>query len=193
MSETKKDINQIVGDYKYGFKTDVENVFDTGYGINEDVVRKISAMKHEPEWMLNIRLKAYHEFAKMKWPTVGPSLDAVNFDEYIYYIKSSEKVEKDWNEVPQAIKETFDKLGIPEAEQKYLAGVSTQFESEVVYHNTIKELEDQGVLFCDTDTAVRLYPEIVKEYFAKVVPYTDNMFAALNTAVWSGGSSASPL
>ena len=188
MSETKKDINQIVGDYKYGFKTDVENVFDTGYGINEDVVRKISAMKHEPEWMLNIRLKAYHEFAKMKWPTFGPSLDAVNFDEYIYYIKSSEKVEKDWNEVPQAIKETFDKLGIPEAEQKYLAGVSTQFESEVVYHNTIKELEDQGVLFCDTDTAVRLYPEIVKEYFAKVVPYTDNMFAALNTAVWSGGS-----
>ena len=142
MSETKKDINQIVGDYKYGFKTDVENVFDTGYGISEEVVRKISAMKHEPEWMLDIRLKAYHEFAKMKWPTFGPSLDAVNFDEYIYYIKSSEKVEKDWNEVPQAIKETFDKLGIPEAEQKYLAGVSTQFESEVVYHNTRYSIKD---------------------------------------------------
>ncbi len=182
------EINTIVGDYKYGFKTEVENVYTTGYGLNEDVVRKISAMKNEPDWMLEIRLKAYHEFAKMKWPTFGPDLSSVNFDEYIYYIKSSEKVEKDWNEVPTAIKETFDKLGIPEAEQKYLAGVSTQFESEVVYHNTIKELEEQGVLFCDTDTAVKLYPEIVKEYFAKVVPYTDNMFAALNTAVWSGGS-----
>ena len=188
MSNEKKEINQIVGDYKYGFKTEVENVFDTGYGISEEVVRKISAMKNEPEWMLEIRLKAYHEFAKMKWPTFGPDLSSVNFDEYIYYIKSSKGVEKDWNEVPKAIKETFDKLGIPEAEQKYLAGVSTQFESEVVYHNTIKELENQGVLFCDTDTAVKLYPEIVKQYFAKVVPYTDNMFAALNTAVWSGGS-----
>lgn len=186
--DNTQNINDIVGDYKYGFKTDVENLYTTGYGISEEVVRKISAMKNEPDWMLDIRLKAYHEFAKMKWPTFGPNLSSVNFDEYIYYIKSSEKVEKDWNSVPKAIKETFDKLGIPEAEQKYLAGVSTQFESEVVYHNTIKELENQGVLFCDTDTAVKLYPEIVKEYFAKVVPYTDNMFAALNTAVWSGGS-----
>ena len=186
--DNTQNINDIVGDYKYGFKTDVENLYTTGYGISEEVVRKISDMKNEPDWMLDIRLKAYHEFAKMKWPTFGPDLSSVNFDEYIYYIKSSEKVEKDWNSVPKAIKETFDKLGIPEAEQKYLAGVSTQFESEVVYHNTIKELENQGVLFCDTDTAVKLYPEIVKEYFAKVVPYTDNMFAALNTAVWSGGS-----
>ena len=186
--DNTQNINDIVGDYKYGFKTDVENLYTTGYGISEEVVRKISAMKNEPDWMLDIRLKAYHEFAKMKWPTFGPDLSSVNFDEYIYYIKSSEKVEKDWNSVPKEIKETFDKLGIPEAEQKYLAGVSTQFESEVVYHNTIKELENQGVLFCDTDTAVKLYPEIVKEYFAKVVPYTDNMFAALNTAVWSGGS-----
>ena len=186
--DNTQNINDIVGDYKYGFKTDVENLYTTGYGISEEVVRKISAMKNEPNWMLDIRLKAYHEFAKMKWPTFGPDLSSVNFDEYIYYIKSSEKVEKDWNSVPKEIKETFDKLGIPEAEQKYLAGVSTQFESEVVYHNTIKELENQGVLFCDTDTAVKLYPEIVKGYFAKVVPYTDNMFAALNTAVWSGGS-----
>lgn len=188
MSDERKDINNIVGDYKYGFKTDVENVFDTGHGINEEVVKKISAMKNEPDWMLDIRLKAYHEFAKMKWPTFGPNLDSINFDEYIYYIKSSKKVEKDWNEVPKAIKDTFDKLGIREAEQKYLAGVSTQFESEVVYHNTLTELEKLGVLFCDTDTAVKKYPELVKEYFAKVVPYTDNMFAALNTAVWSGGS-----
>lgn len=182
------DINNIVGDYKFGFKTDVENVYDTGHGISEEVVRKISQMKNEPEWMLNIRLKAYHEFAKMKWPTFGPDLSSINFDEYIYYIKSSQRVENSWDNVPQAIKDTFDKIGIQEAEQKYLAGVSTQFESEVVYHNTIKELESLGVLFCDTDTAVKKYPELVKEYFAKVVPYTDNMFAALNTAVWSGGS-----
>lgn len=181
-------INNIVGDYKYGFKTEVDPVFDTGRGINEDVVRLISKMKQEPDWMLDIRLKAYHEFAKMKWPKFGPDLSSVNFDEYIYYIKSSKKTESSWDDVPKAIKETFDKLGIREAEQKYLAGVSTQFESEVVYHNTLKELEEKGVLFCDTDTAVRLYPDLVKAYFAKVVPASDNMFAALNTAVWSGGS-----
>ncbi len=188
MNNNNQDIEKIVGDYKYGFKTDVENVFDTGRGISEEVVRLISKMKNEPEWMLDIRLKAYHEFAKMKWPKFGPDLSSVTFDEYIYYIKSSKKTESSWDDVPEAIKETFDKLGIREAEQKYLAGVSTQFESEVVYHNTLKELEEQGVLFCDTDTAVRLYPELVKEYFAKVVPAADNMFAALNTAVWSGGS-----
>ena len=186
--EQNQEINDIVGDYKYGFKTEVENVFDTGRGISEDVVRLISKMKNEPDWMLEIRLKAYHEFAKMKWPSFGPDLSSVTFDEYIYYIKSSKKTESSWDDVPDAIKETFDKLGIREAEQKYLAGVSTQFESEVVYHNTLKELEEKGVLFCDTDTAVKKYPEIVKEYFAKVVPATDNMFAALNTAVWSGGS-----
>lgn len=188
MNKENQDIEKIVGDYKFGFKTDVENVFDTGKGISEDVVRLISKMKNEPEWMLEIRLKAYHEFAKMKWPTFGPDLSSVDFDEYIYYIKSSKKTESSWDDVPEAIKDTFDKLGIREAEQKYLAGVSTQFESEVVYHNTIKELEELGVLFCDTDTAVKKYPEIVKEYFAKVVPATDNMFASLNTAVWSGGS-----
>ena len=183
-----KEINNIVGDYKYGFTTDVDNVFDTGYGISEEVVRTISKIKQEPEWMLEHRLNAYKHFAKMKWPTFGPDLSSVKFDEYKYYIKSSKATENDWDKVPEAIKDTFDKLGIMEAEQKYLAGVSTQFESEVVYHNTIEELEKLGVLFCDTDTAVRLYPEIVKEYFAKVVPSTDNMFASLNTAVWSGGS-----
>ncbi|MCM1514023.1 MAG: Fe-S cluster assembly protein SufB [Anaeroplasma bactoclasticum] len=188
MSDQNQDINNIVGDYKYGFKTDVENVFDTGRGINEDVVRLISKMKNEPDWMLDIRVKAYREFAKMKWPSFGPDLSSVTFDEYIYYIKSSQKTESSWDDVPEAIKDTFDKLGIREAEQKYLAGVSTQFESEVVYHNTIQELEQKGVIFCDTDTAVKQYPELVKAYFAKVVPTTDNMFASLNTAVWSGGS-----
>lgn len=189
MNDSEKQVEKIVGtDYKYGFHTDVENIYDTGYGINEEVVRKISAMKQEPEWMLNIRLKAYNEFAKMKWPKFGPDLSKINFDEYIYYIKSSKKTEKSWDDVPDAIKDTFEKLGIPEAERKYFAGVSTQFESEVVYHNTLKELEEKGVIFCDTDTAVKLYPTLVQKYFSKVVPATDNMFAALNTAVWSGGS-----
>lgn len=189
MTDTKKEVEQIVDqDYKYGFHTEVENVYDTGKGISEEVVRKISKMKNEPEWMLNIRLAAYKEFAKMNWPKFGPDLSSVNFDEYIYYIKSSKKTEKSWDQVPKAIKDTFDKLGIPEAEKKYLAGVSTQFESEVVYHNTIKELESKGVIFCDTDTAVREYPDLVKKYFSTIVPANDNMFAALNTAVWSGGS-----
>lgn len=189
MTDTKKEVEQIVDqDYKYGFHTEVENIYDTGKGISEEVVRKISKMKNEPEWMLNIRLAAYKEFAKMNWPKFGPDLSSVNFDEYIYYIKSSKKTEKSWDQVPKAIKDTFDKLGIPEAEKKYLAGVSTQFESEVVYHNTIKELESKGVIFCDTDTAVREYPDLVKKYFSTIVPANDNMFAALNTAVWSGGS-----
>ena len=189
MTDTKKEVEQIVDqDYKYGFHTEVENIYDTGKGISEEVVRKISKMKNEPEWMLNIRLAAYKEFAKMNWPKFGPDLSSVNFDEYIYYIKSSKKTEKSWDQIPKAIKDTFDKLGIPEAEKKYLAGVSTQFESEVVYHNTIKELESKGVIFCDTDTAVREYPDLVKKYFSTIVPANDNMFAALNTAVWSGGS-----
>ncbi|HPN89879.1 MAG TPA: Fe-S cluster assembly protein SufB [Bacilli bacterium] len=181
-------LDKIGSEYKYGFKTDAPTVFDTGKGISEEVIRKISAFKKEPKWMEEIRLKAYHEFAKMKWPTFGPDLGSLTFDDYIYYIKSSEKTVNRWDQVPESIKKTFDQLGIREAEQKYLAGVSTQFESEVVYHNTIKELEELGVLFCDTDTAVKLYPDLVKEYFGKIVPAEDNMFASLNTAVWSGGS-----
>ena len=181
-------LDKIGSEYKYGFKTDAPTVFDTGKGISEEVIRKISAFKKEPKWMEEIRLKAYHEFAKMKWPTFGPDLGSLTFDDYIYYIKSSEKTVNRWDQVPESIKKTFDQLGIREAEQKYLAGVSTQFESEVVYHNTIKELEELGVLFCDTDTAVKLYPDLVKEYFGKIVPSEDNMFASLNTAVWSGGS-----
>ena len=181
-------LEHIVGDYKYGFVTETESYYDTGRGLNEDVVRNISKMKQEPEWMLDIRLKAYKKFMKKDWPTFGPDVKFLNFDDYIYYIKSSKKTANDWDEVPEEIKETFDKLGIREAEQKYLAGVTTQFESEAVYHNTIKELEDLGVIFCDTDTGLKKHPEIFKEYFTKVVPTSDNMFASLNTAVWSGGS-----
>ena len=188
MANSKDIANEIVGDYKYGFKTDVDNVLSSGKGLNEDVIRFISKAKNEPDWMLDIRLKAYHAFVEMENPKWGPDLSGIDFQEYTYYIKSSNKTEESWDEVPEAIKETFDKLGIPEAERKYLAGTSTQFESEVVYHKNLKELEDQGVIFCDTDTGLRLYPELFREYFSKLVPYTDNKYAALNTAVWSGGS-----
>ena len=181
-------LEQIVGDYKYGFVTETQSYFDTGRGLSEEVVRSISKMKNEPEWMLEYRLKAYHKFMEKRWPSFGPDVKFLNFDDYIYYIKSSKKTANDWEDVPQEIKDTFDKLGIREAEQKYLAGVTTQFESEAVYHNTIKELEDLGVIFCDTDTGLKKHPEIFKEYFTKVVSTSDNMFASLNTAVWSGGS-----
>ncbi|MDD4000188.1 MAG: Fe-S cluster assembly protein SufB [Bacilli bacterium] len=182
------DINKIITDYKYGFKSDVEDVYNTGRGLSEEVVRAISKYKQEPEWMLDFRLKAYRKFIEMPMPDFGPNLDFINFDDYTYYKKATDNVGHSWDEVPDKIKETFEKIGIPEAERKYLAGVSTQFESEVVYHNTLEELKEEGVLFCDTDTALRLYPEYFMEYFGKVVPYSDNKFAALNSAVWSGGS-----
>lgn len=183
-----EDINKIVGDYKYGFKTETKDIFNTGKGLSLEVVKAISKYKNEPDWMLDFRIKSYHQFMSMPLPSFGPNLEFIDFNDYTYYIKSSKEVEKSWEDVPAEIKETFEKLGIPEAERKYLAGVSTQFESEVVYHNTLEELEKLGVLFCDTDTAVRLYPDLVKEYFGTVVPYADNKFAALNSAVWSGGS-----
>ena len=185
---SKNEANEIVGDYKYGFRTDAKNVLTSGKGLNEDVIRFISKAKKEPEWMLEFRLKAYQNFLSIDNPKWGPDLSGINFDDYTYYIKSSEKVENDWNEVPEAIKDTFDKLGIPEAERKYLAGTSSQFESEVVYHNNMKELEDQGVIFTDTDSGLREHPEIFKKFFGTLVPPTDNKYAALNSAVWSGGS-----
>ncbi len=174
-------------DYEYGFHDKDVSVFNTGKGLNEEVVRTISKAKKEPEWMLDIRLKAYHSFVEQKNPDWGPDLSYINFDDYIYYIKPSEKEEHNWDEVPETIRNTFNKLGIPEAEQKYLAGVSTQYESEVVYHNMLEEVQENGVIFLDTDTAVKTCPDLVKDYFGKVVPYTDNKYAALNTAVWSGG------
>ncbi|MBO7078219.1 MAG: Fe-S cluster assembly protein SufB, partial [Bacilli bacterium] len=184
----KKEINDIVGDYKFGFKTEAKTVVDTGKGLSEEVVRKISELKCEPDWMLEFRLKAYHKFVEMEQPNFGPNLDFIDFNDYTYYIKSSEGVSKTWDDVPEEIKDTFEKLGIPEAERDYLAGVTTQFESEAVYHHNMEELEKQGVLFCDTDTALKKYPDIFKKYFATIVPYTDNKYAALNSAVWSGGS-----
>ena len=183
-----QDNKNLVGDYKYGFKTETSSVLTSGKGLNKEVVKFISKAKNEPDWMIDLRLKAYESFLKINNPTWGPDLSGIDFDEYTYYIKSTQKTENNWDEVPEEIKDTFEKLGIPEAEAKYLSGSSTQFESEVVYHNNLKELDDQGVIFCDTDTALREYPDLMQKYFGKLIPHTDNKYAALNTAVWSGGS-----
>ena len=188
MNTQNKDILESQDDYKYDFKDNDVTIFNTGKGLSEDVIRAISAAKNEPDWMLEIRLKAYHKFLEFPLPSFGPDLNDIDFNDFTYYKKPSEKVEKDWNDVPETIKNTFEKLKIPESEQKFLAGVSTQYESEVVYHNMLEEVEQKGVIFYDTDTALKKCPELFKEYFGKVVSYADNKFAALNTAVWSGGS-----
>lgn len=175
-------------EYQYGFRDTHESIFKTGKGLTPEIVKEISRQKGEPEWMLEFRLKALDQFMKMPTPKWGGDLDGLDFNDIQYYVKPSEVQGKTWEEVPSEIKSTFDKLGIPEAEQKFLAGVSAQYESEVVYHSMQKELEDQGVIFMDTDSALREHPELFREYFGSVVPPTDNKFAALNSAVWSGGS-----
>ena len=175
-------------EYKYDFKDEDVTIFNTGKGLSEDVVKAISKAKNEPDWMLEIRLKAYQKFLELPLPKWGPDLTNIDFNDFTYYKKPSDKVEKSWENVPETIKNTFEKLKIPESEQKFLAGVSTQYESEVVYHNMLKEVEEKGVIFYDTDTALKMVPDLFKEYFGKIVSYADNKFAALNTAVWSGGS-----
>jgi len=175
-------------EYKYGFHDKDVSVFRTERGLTENVVREISKMKNEPEWMLEERLKALEIFYSKPMPQWGGDLSELDFDEIIYYVKPSEKQGRTWDEVPDEIKQTFDKLGIPEAEQKYLAGVSAQYESEVVYQSLEKDLEKLGIIFKDTDSALQEHEEMFKEYFGKVIPASDNKFAALNTAVWSGGS-----
>lgn len=175
-------------EYQYGFHDQIDNIYDTGKGISEQVIIQISKLKNEPQWMLDFRLQAYQNFKNLENPSYGPSLAELDFDNYTYYIKSSDKNARTWDDVPEKIKDTFDKLGIPEAEAKYLSGVATQYESEVVYHNMIEELEEKGVIFCDTDTALREYPELFKKYFGTIVASNDNKYAALNSAVWSGGS-----
>ncbi|MGL5978404.1 MAG: Fe-S cluster assembly protein SufB [Erysipelotrichaceae bacterium] len=175
-------------DYKYGFHDEDVSIYKTKKGLTREIVEEISTIKKEPQWMLDFRLKAYDHFVKTPMPSWGPNLDMLEFDDYTYYIKPSERQEKSWDEVPETIKDTFDRLGIPEAEQKFLAGVSTQYESEVVYHSMLKEVEEKGVIFLDTDSALREHPDLFKKFFGTIVPYSDNKFAALNSAVWSGGS-----
>lgn len=175
-------------EYRYGFHDDIQAVIDTGKGLNEQVVRQISAYKNEPEWMCEYRVKAYHTFEKMPMPEWGPDLSEIYFQDFTYYRKVSEESERSWDDVPQEVKNTFEKLGIPEAERKYLAGVTTQYESEAVYHNMLDELVSKGVIFLDIDSALREYPDLFRKYFSTIVPPSDNKLAALNSAVWSGGS-----
>jgi Fe-S cluster assembly protein SufB len=173
---------------QYGFHDVENNVFKSKRGLDEGVVRQMSQLKGEPEWMLNYRLKALDIFLKKPMPTWGADLSGINFDDIYYYIKPSEKSAKNWDDVSPDVKRTFDRLGIPEAEQKFLSGVGAQYESEMIYHSVRKDLEEKGVVFLSTDDGLRQYPEIFKEYFGTIIPSTDNKFAALNSAVWSGGS-----
>ncbi|MDI9635278.1 Fe-S cluster assembly protein SufB [Anaerolineae bacterium CFX9] len=173
---------------KYGFRDPEHYAFKSQKGLNADIVRQISQMKNEPEWMTEFRLKAYQLFVEKPLPTWGSDLSGINFDDIYYFVRATERQGREWDEVPEDIKRTFDRLGIPEAEQKYLQGVTAQYESEVVYHSIRKDLEAKGVIFTDMDSALRDYPELVREYFGTIIPSSDNKFAALNSAVWSGGS-----
>lgn len=178
-----------IGRYEYGWHDEDAAGETAKRGLNEDVVRDISARKGEDEWMLNMRLKALKLFSRKPMPTWGADLTGIDFDNIKYFVKSTEKQATSWEDLPDDIKTTYDRLGIPEAEkQRLVAGVAAQYESEVVYHQIQEDLERQGVIFVDTDTALREYPELFKEYFGTVIPPGDNKFASLNTAVWSGGS-----
>jgi Fe-S cluster assembly protein SufB len=177
-----------IGEYQYGFHDPELPVFKTRVGLDEDVVREISAHKGEPQWMLDFRLKALKTFLSKPRPTWGGDLEQIDFDSIFYYLKPSAGAERTWEDVPEDIKNTFERLGIPEMERKFLAGVGAQYESEVVYHSLQKDLEDQGVIFLDTDMALKQHEDLFREHWATVIPPTDNMFAALNSAVWSGGS-----
>ncbi len=174
--------------YAHGFSTKTRSVFTAPKGLTKDIVKQISTHKNEPEWMLEYRLKAFEIFKKTKMPEWGADLSGIDFSNIHYYIRPQDKPHTDWNDVPKEIKDTFEKLGIPESERKFLAGTGAQFESEIVYHSLKKELKDKGVIFESTEIGLQKYPEIFKEYFGKIVPANDNKFAALNSAAWSGGS-----
>ncbi|MEE8176254.1 MAG: Fe-S cluster assembly protein SufB [Gemmatimonadota bacterium] len=175
-------------EYKYDFVTDDKPIFKSKKGLSEEVVRQISAHKEEPEWMLEFRLKALEIYESKPMPTWGGDLTQLNLDEIYFYVRPQDQMERSWDDVPQEIKDTFEKLGIPEAERKVLAGVGAQYESEMVYHSLREEWEEQGVIFESIEDGLKRYPELFREYFATVVPTADNKFAALNSAVWSGGS-----
>lgn len=177
-----------ISDYKYGFSDRIKPSFKSKKGLSEDIIREISKQKKEPEWMLNFRLKAFKLFLTKKMPEWGADLSNLDFDDIYYYIRSSDRKGSRWEDIPTDIKNTFEKIGVPEAERKFLAGVGAQYDSEAVYHSISKMLSKKGVIFLDTDSALQKYPQFFKEYFGKIVPPGDNKFAALNSAVWSGGS-----
>jgi len=188
MSDAKKLSPVVMSEYQYGFSDPEEYPFRLPKGLDESVVQTIADQKSEPDWMRDRRLAALIEFGKKPLPPWGGDLSDLDFDAITYYIKPGDHVSRDWNDVPSTIRNTFERLGIPESERKYLAGVGAQYESESVYHNLKEEWKAQGVIFLDSDTALREHPEIFKQYFGTVVPAHDNKFAALNTAVWSGGT-----
>ncbi|MEE8561680.1 MAG: Fe-S cluster assembly protein SufB [Gemmatimonadota bacterium] len=175
-------------EYKYDFVTDDKPIFKSKKGLSEEVVRQISAHKEEPEWMLEFRLKALEIYESKPMPTWGGDLTQLNLDEIYFYVRPQDQMERSWDDVPQEIKDTFEKLGIPEAERKVLAGVGAQYESEMVYHSLREEWEEQGVIFESIEDGLKRYPELFREHFATVIPTADNKFSALNSAVWSGGS-----
>src|SRR3954469_1873523 len=178
-----------IGRYDFGWADSDAAGTNARRGLNEDVVRDISGKKSEPQWMLDLRLKGLKLFRKKPMPTWGSDLNGIDFENIKYFVRSTEKQAASWDDLPADIKNTYDKLGIPEAEkQRLIAGVAAQYESEVVYHKINEELERQGVIFLDTDSGLREYPELFEEYFGSVIPSGDNKFSALNTAVWSGGS-----
>ena len=189
MTTTSHEQLEGLGTYEYGWADSDVAGAAARRGLNEDVVRDISAKKSEPEWMLEMRLRGLRLFEKKPMPVWGADLGGIDFDNIKYFVRSTEKQAESWDDLPADIKNTYDKLGIPEAEkQRLISGVAAQYESEVVYHQINKELEEQGVIFLDTDTALKEHPELFREHFATVIPTGDNKFSALNTAVWSGGS-----
>ena len=175
-------------EYQYGFHDDIKPTFKSRKGLDEEVINQMSDIKEEPDWMRQYRLNAYQIFKQKPMTKWGGDLSQLDFDDIYYYVKASDRSERSWDDVPEDIKRTFDRLGIPEAERKFLAGVGAQYDSEVVYHSMVEELEKIGVIFLDTDTAVKEHPDLVKKYFGTIIPSADNQFAALNSAAWSGGS-----
>jgi len=180
--------NNLNFDYKFGFSKPEKSVFRVKKGINEEIVSQISKIKKEPLWMKEFRLRSYRFFKKTKMPEWGADLSKIDFENIFYYIRATDKAMNSWEDLPSEIKDTYDRIGVPEAEKNFLAGVSAQYESEVVYESIQKELTKQGVIFCDMDTGLKKYPEIVKKYFGTIISPYDNKFAALNSSVWSGGS-----
>ncbi len=186
--KTKKLLNKTSPTSASSFKTKTTSFFAVEKGLNEDIIREISAQKSEPKWMLEFRLKSYQIFLKKPMPLWGADLSGIDFDNIHYYVRPQDKVKRNWEDVPTEIKDTFEKLGIPEAERKFLAGSGAQFESEMVYHSLAENLTKQGVIFESTDDALKHHPELFKKYFGTIIPPADNKFAALNSAAWSGGS-----
>ena len=186
--EERVEVAALKGDYQFGFHDPDQSVFRARKGLDREIVEQISALKGEPAWMRDIRLKAFDIFLQKPMPAWGGNVAQMNFDDIYYYVKPSDREGRTWDDVPENIKKTFDRLGIPEAEKKFLAGVGAQYDSEVVYHSLKEDLQKLGVIFSSPDQALQEHPDLVREYFGTIIPPEDNKFAALNTAVWSGGS-----